>query len=162
MIVKMEGEMIEALLRSNHVGRIGCITADGLPYIVPVTYVYADDYIYGRAHEGMKVSAMRDRPHVCFEVDEIQDMAKWKSVITWGDYEELQGEDSKRGFEVMLHQLAPYATSATFGASSRDLSDFLSRGFRISVVEGVVYRIHLTKKTGRMEKPLGVPAEVET
>lgn len=35
---------------------------------------------------------MRANPEVCSQVDEIDDMANWRSVIAWGRYEELKGE----------------------------------------------------------------------
>ena len=32
---------------------------------------------------------MRANPFVCFEVEDIDDLANWHSVIAWGVFEEL-------------------------------------------------------------------------
>ncbi len=38
----------------------------------------------------MKLALMRKNPSVCFEVDDMQNMANWKSVIVQGKFEELE------------------------------------------------------------------------
>jgi nitroimidazol reductase NimA-like FMN-containing flavoprotein (pyridoxamine 5'-phosphate oxidase superfamily) len=69
------------------VGRLGCST-DGKMYIVPVTFVYDGTYIYAHSKEGLKIKMMRNNPSVCFEVDIIDNLTNWRSVILWGEYEE--------------------------------------------------------------------------
>ena len=39
---------------------------------------------------------MRANPFVCFEVEDIDDLANWHSVIAWGVFEELACEDEAR------------------------------------------------------------------
>jgi nitroimidazol reductase NimA-like FMN-containing flavoprotein (pyridoxamine 5'-phosphate oxidase superfamily) len=68
------------LLNGNVIGRIGSYAHDRI-YIVPVTYGYNDKYIYGHTIEGMKIIMMRSNPVVCFEVDQINDLNSWQSVI---------------------------------------------------------------------------------
>ena len=69
MTGELSQEQMEALLRSQVTGRIGC-HADGRTFVVPVTYAYGEDgYIYGSTGEGLKVALMRKNPRVCFEVD---------------------------------------------------------------------------------------------
>jgi nitroimidazol reductase NimA-like FMN-containing flavoprotein (pyridoxamine 5'-phosphate oxidase superfamily) len=38
---------------------------------------------------------MRGNPEICFQVDEMKDMSRWKSVIAWGKFEELNDRDEK-------------------------------------------------------------------
>lgn len=74
MLGKLESKQIEKVLNNNIVGRIGC-HADGTTYVVPISYAYDGTYIYGRTMEGMKVNIMRKNPNVCFEVDDMKNMA---------------------------------------------------------------------------------------
>ena len=71
---------IDHVLHSQVVGRIGCY-ADGKLYVVPITYAYDGKYIYAHSKDGMKIKMMRKNPHVCFEVDVMENMANWRSVI---------------------------------------------------------------------------------
>jgi nitroimidazol reductase NimA-like FMN-containing flavoprotein (pyridoxamine 5'-phosphate oxidase superfamily) len=88
---------IENLLYSQLIGRIGCHT-DEITYVVPITYAYDGTYIYGHTKEGMKINMMRINPKVCFEVDFIYNLSNWRSVISWGNYEELiKPEDREMG-----------------------------------------------------------------
>ena len=61
MIDNLTNEEIEETLQQNFVGRIGC-HANGVTYIVPVSYAYNEGYIYVRSFEGMKVDIMRQNP----------------------------------------------------------------------------------------------------
>src|SRR5436190_15863018 len=79
---------IEEVIKGQIVGRIGC-HADGLTYVVPVSYAYDGDYIYSRTFEGMKINMMRRNPDVCFEAEDTKSLSKWRSVVAWGSYEEL-------------------------------------------------------------------------
>ena len=42
------------------------------------------------------MAMMRNNPKVCFQADEMKDMANWKSVITWGNFEEIDDEMERR------------------------------------------------------------------
>jgi uncharacterized protein len=45
MLGKLNPDQIEQVLRSQEVGRIGC-HAGGTVYVVPITYLYDEGYIY--------------------------------------------------------------------------------------------------------------------
>jgi len=63
---------VEEVLRCALVGRFG-VCAGGLPYVVPVCFVYHRGRIYFHsASEGMKLDFIRCNPRVCFEVEEYQ------------------------------------------------------------------------------------------
>jgi uncharacterized protein len=38
---------------------------------------------------------MRRNPEVCFEVDRVEDLVNWDSVIGWGTYEERYGSQAE-------------------------------------------------------------------
>lgn len=91
MIDTLTYEQMEDMLLQNNVGRIGCNDGDKT-YIVPVNYVYDGRCIIAHSLDGLKIEMMRKNPHVCFEVDEIKNSAQWKSVIAWGEFQELVHE----------------------------------------------------------------------
>ena len=149
MIGQLTNPEIEQLLRSERVGRIGC-WADGRGYVVPITYAFNDGDIYGHSAIGMKVRMMRANPHVCFEVDHIVSQSNWKSVIAWGTYEELQGDDALAGIERLLAHLGPLVLGVADLPAQKVSAPLVTLAHAI-LQQGVVYRIRLTERTGRFE-----------
>ncbi|MDC1504172.1 pyridoxamine 5'-phosphate oxidase family protein [Winogradskyella sp.] len=84
MLGNLNSRQIEHVLQSLIIGRIGC-HADNKTYVVPVTYAYDGTYVYGHTKEGLKIEMMRKNPSVCFEVDVMENMSNWRSVIAWGN-----------------------------------------------------------------------------
>ncbi|REE07702.1 nitroimidazol reductase NimA-like FMN-containing flavoprotein (pyridoxamine 5'-phosphate oxidase superfamily) [Winogradskyella pacifica] len=148
MLGYLNNKQIEHVLQSLIIGRIGC-HADDRTYVVPVTYAYDGKYIYGHTKEGLKISMMRKNPMVCFEVDVMENMSNWRSVIAWGKFEELKSpEQRKEGLKILMNAVMPLMTGET--TISHPMSD--SHQKTIEAMKGVVYRIELTNKTGRYEK----------
>jgi nitroimidazol reductase NimA-like FMN-containing flavoprotein (pyridoxamine 5'-phosphate oxidase superfamily) len=148
MLGKLNVVEIEKVLLQQFVGRIGC-HANQLTYIVPVSYAYDGTYVYGHTFEGMKIKMMRENPKVCFEVDILENMGNWKSVISWGHFEEVTDpEERKKSIQKLLDRTIPLIPSQTVQITPhwpfppRDLNK----------VEGIIYRIMLDEKTGRFEK----------
>jgi uncharacterized protein len=142
MLGTLTRSQIELVLRDGTIGRIG-VSADGKTYVVPITYVYDGNSVYGHTTIGQKVRMMRKNPAVCFEVDDITDMANWRSVIAWGRYEELIGDVAVAAAKLIAARLGPLTTSATAGTagtSSRTAKTHVS------------YRIRLSERTGRFER----------
>ena len=153
MIGELTAPQIEELLQSQLVGRIGC-HHNGTTYIVPVSYAYDGAFIYVHTYEGMKIEFMRHNPDVCFEVDDLRDMGNWQSVIAWGRYEELpQGAEREQAIRALLSRRLPLVSSVTthLGATWPFPSDGDSR------LDGIVFRIALTQKTGRFESSSHTP-----
>lgn len=147
MFGTLDNNQIEKVINDNIICRIGC-HADGKTYIVPMSYAYDGEFIYARTFEGLKISMMRQNPNVCFQVDRMQDMADWESVIAWGTFEELTNEDERNaGLQKLVDRTLPYISSETVKLTqewpfpAKDLSD----------IEGVVFRIRLHEKSGRYE-----------
>ena len=138
---------IEEVLSHQLVGRIGC-HADGKTYVVPISYAYDGGFVYAHTFEGLKVSIMRKNPAVCFQVDNMSDMANWKSVITWGQYEELTNTDErKKALGYLTRRTLPLVSSETthLGKVWPFLPEDLNR------IDGIVFRIRLEEKTGKAE-----------
>lgn len=149
MLGKLTDAQIDQVLYTQFVGRIGCCHGEKM-YVVPVTYVYHDGYIYVHSKEGQKVQMMRKNPNVCFQVDTMESMTNWRSVILWGKYEELKGEkEQQAGMKIMIDRLAPFMTSETVRPSHSHSHppETVERDFK-----AVAYRIKIAEKTGRFEK----------
>lgn len=152
----MTGELtnlqINNILSSQVVGRLAC--SDGnQPYIVPVTFAYDGEYIYGQTNEGTKLKIIRANPNVCFEVDMLIDIWNWQSVIVYGEFEELFTEAAENARSLLFRRVFPMMTSSSihhhqYEKDSRG-NDILDDETR---VKSVLYRIKLTKMTGRFEK----------
>ena len=143
----LEDEQIEKVLSENIIGRLGC-HANGKTYVVPVSYAYNEQYIYVRSFEGLKISMMRENPNVCFQVDQMEDMADWQSVIIWGTFEELTNtEDKDKGLKILQSRILPTISSETVKLSP----EWPFPAGDLSRVEGIVFRIKTIERTGRCE-----------
>ena len=148
MLGTLNNEQIEKVIFNNIVGRIGC-HADGKTYVVPVSYAYNDGCIYVRTFEGLKISMMRKNPNVCFQVDKLQNMANWESVICQGTFEELTNEGERNeGLKKLISRILPNISSETVKLSPE--WPFPTRDY--TRINGIVFKIRLTQKSGRYEK----------
>ncbi len=83
---KLDQAACEALLAAHHVGRIAFAFRDRVD-IEPIHYVYANGWLYGRTREGTKLRTLAHHPWVAFEVDEVNALFEWKSVVIHGRIE---------------------------------------------------------------------------
>ena len=147
MFGTLNDAQIEKLLTNSFIGRLGC-HVQGKTYVVPLSYAYKNDCIYIHTNEGLKVSMLRENPNVCFEVESLEDSANWQSVIAWGTCKELQNEEERATGMKML-------TSRKFEGN---MSETVKLGAQwpfipgdTSNIDGLVFRILLSEKTGRYE-----------
>ena len=77
------------VLRRAHLARLACCRDDH-PYIVPISYDFDGEHLYSFSTLGQKIVWMRANPHVCVEVDDIEDRFHWTTVLVFGRYEELR------------------------------------------------------------------------
>lgn len=149
MLGQLDRQEMEELLRSSVVGRIGC-HADGRTYVVPVSFVYEDSAIIGHSARGLKMQMMRDNPNVCFEVDAMEDLSNWRSVIAWGKFEELQGAEADRALAALLARLLPLAVTAQTSHPPKGLTH--QNRAQLGELPAIVYRICFSHMTGRYER----------
>jgi nitroimidazol reductase NimA-like FMN-containing flavoprotein (pyridoxamine 5'-phosphate oxidase superfamily) len=138
-------EQIDQVLRAELVGRIGC-HADGKTYVVPVAYVYDGQHIYGHTGDGMKLRMLRANSDVCFEVDHVESLTSWRSVIAWGRFEELHGAEADRAVRLLAERIRPLVADV-----EHDLADAEARSAAMEEQRPVVYRISLIERTGRSD-----------
>ncbi|TFD72051.1 pyridoxamine 5'-phosphate oxidase family protein [Cryobacterium fucosi] len=156
MLGELNDQQIDEVLHAGVVGRIGC-HVDDRTYIVPITYVYSDGSVYGHSATGTKVRMMRANPAVCFEVEHVDDLADWQSVIAWGTFEELHGAEAEAGMRALATRLSPMLTSTTaqphLGPDGTPFASPHAQDSDPAAQERpVLYRIRLTEKTGRFER----------
>jgi len=147
MLGELSPDQIESLLSSEVIGRIGC-SANGITYVVPVTYAYDGKYIYAHSKEGMKIQMMRQNPLVCFEVDRMENPANWQSVILWGKFFELKGDDQKLGLQKLIHRLGTFTRSETSIPAHNPEGSQNDEG----PYKAIIFRIEVKEKSGRFER----------
>ena len=147
MLGELNPDEIDRLLTEQFIGRLGC-QANGIVYIVPVTYAYDGTYIYAHSKEGMKIQMMRQNPMVCFEVDRMENNANWESAILWGRFEEMKGNDQKLGLQKLLPHIQSVTVSETATPDSSDKPHQNENG----PYKSVMYRIKVLEKSGRFER----------
>lgn len=151
--VNMLGELnemeIKNVLSSQVLGRLAC-TDGKQPYIVPLTYTYDGEYIYGQINEGMKLELLRKNPNVCFEVDMMTDMRNWRSVLVFGEFEELKSKkDSEKARDILFNRVFALMTSSTVHSYGHEEKGKIDDSNRVKLI---MYRIRINKLTGRFEK----------
>ena len=72
-----------ALLERHTVGRIAYTFRNRVD-IAPIHYVYSDGWLFARTSDGSKMTTLRHVPWVAFEVDEVDGVFDWKSVVVHG------------------------------------------------------------------------------
>ena len=82
-------------ITAGKIGRLGCVD-NGEPYVVPVNYVFEEMSIYSHSLPGRKIDALRAHPRACLQVDEIRDDFNWRSVIAFGNFEEIRVPTDRR------------------------------------------------------------------
>lgn len=64
MIGELTPSQIDHLIRSQTYGRLGCGSPERL-YVVPLSFVYEDPFLYAHSKEGTKIRTMRANESVC-------------------------------------------------------------------------------------------------
>ncbi len=138
-------EEISAVLRRNHVGRIAFAWRDRVD-VQPIHYVFAGGWIYGRTAPGAKLTAVSHNRWVAFEVDEVEEMFVWRSVVVHGAFHVLSpdGPEHERAAWQRGIELVQRILPAAF--QEDDPVPFRTVLFRIAVQEA----------SGRLARP-GTP-----
>lgn len=126
------------MLTRNKVGRVAFSFHDRVD-IEPVNYVYSEGWLHGRTSPGTKLSTLKHSPWVAFEIDEVEGLLDWRSVVVHGTVyiPDPEGSATERAaYETslnLLRQLIPHALEQKDPTPFRD----------------VVIRLHLDEVRGR-------------
>ena len=115
-----------ALLASQHLGRMAFTFRDRVD-IEPVHYVYRDGWIWGRTQHGTKVNILAHHPWVAFQVDHVEALFSWRSVVVRGRMEfpdpdgSVQEQERYAAGVEAIRSLIPEAFSEHDPTPDRDL-----------------------------------------
>jgi nitroimidazol reductase NimA-like FMN-containing flavoprotein (pyridoxamine 5'-phosphate oxidase superfamily) len=135
------------LLEHAKLGRLACVH-DGEPYVVPMSFEYDGGYLYGVSRRGRRIECMRANPSVCVQLDEIRNRSDWVSLVVHGKYEELPATDNAacaRAHHILQRNPAWWEP----GCAKTMIDGKELHG------EGVFFRIHIDRITGRQGVPDG-------
>lgn len=127
-----------AVLRRNHVGRIAFAFHRRVD-ILPIHYVYSAGWVYGRTSLGPKLLTLKHSQWVAFEVDEIDGLFDWRSVVLHGGLYLLDEDGPPREAAArrrairLLREFVPDTLSAADPVPFRD----------------ILFRVHVDELTGR-------------
>jgi len=127
------------LFQSARIARLGCIV-NGEPYVVPINCIIEGDYLYSHSLPGLKISALRENPSACVQVDQIESDLCWRSAIAFGKFEEIIKQNERADVLTKLLRHFPLLTPVE--------SAIAADGSSPSVV---VFRIHIERLTGVSE-----------
>lgn len=141
-------DMIEVLEKGS-VGHLGCVNHNEV-YVVPITYAYDHGFIFSHSRPGKKLEMMRASPRVCFQVEDVDDLTQWKSVIAWGEFEEVRDlGEIERAKNLLLNKLAESVKEARARNIASDHS--IQENFEAHLNDSIIYRIKISKITGCSE-----------
>lgn len=147
MLGELSERQINYVMESQVVGRLACF-AGGRLYVVPMSYAFDGQYVYAHSKEGTKITMMRKNPEVSFEVDVIDNLANWRSVLIEGTYEELKTKPlQQKALAALADRFAPLWSGET-------LSRQYSRPpFEVEKkTKAILFRIKIARMSGRFEK----------
>lgn len=144
-IRELDREACERILDRNHVGRLAYARHNRVD-IEPLNYVYHDGWIYGRTSHGAKLDATGyEWWPVAFEVDEVEEVFRWRSVVIHGGFYVLdengpdwETAEWRRGLE-LLRGLVPGTLAEDDPTPHRQ----------------VLFRIAVQEISGREAEPAG-------
>ena len=148
MLGELNNEQINNILSSHVVGRLACTDGEK-PYIIPVTYTYDGEYIYGQTNMGKKLKILRKNSNVCFEVDQMTDLQNWQSIVIYGEFEELKKKEIERGRDILFGNIFCMETNSTVHTHEHEVTTLLEEQEQVKCV---MFRIRIKKITGRFQK----------
>ena len=125
---------IELLLARNNVGRLAFAFHDRVD-IQPIHYIYERGWIYGRTSEGEKIATLEHNRWIAFEVDEVEDVFNWRSVVVHGSFWKLSPRGSPHAEELWARAADLVGRIVPGSLSDNDPVAFRHTLFRIAVAD---------------------------
>ncbi|NDV25643.1 pyridoxamine 5'-phosphate oxidase family protein [Desulfovibrio sp. JC010] len=105
---------VEEILNAGEEGVLATVGEDGYPYATPLNYVYHNGAIYFHcARTGHKLDniAYNSKVSFCVYVDTellpSKFSIKFRSVVAFGQAEEVSGDEKKEALLALVHRLSP-------------------------------------------------------
>ena len=129
---EMPREEIEEVLLRNKVGRLAFSFHDRVD-IQPIHYVYERGWLYGRTSEGDKIASLTHNQWIAFEVDEVEDIFEWRSIVIHGSFWILHPAGSPRAEELWKKASELVSRIVPGSLTEQDPVGFRQTLFRIAV-----------------------------
>jgi hypothetical protein len=142
-IVELSREAGLRLLAEHRIGRIAFTFQDRVD-IEPISYVFADGWIYARSSPGTKLTAVSHHPFVAFEIDDIRSASDWRSVVVHGTIyfiDPERGDEDRALYDEAVRHLRSIDSSALTGHDSAPHRQQL-------------FRIYVDEVTARSARPV--------
>ena len=148
MIGILTTDQINNVVSSQSVCRIAC--TDGKdPYICPVVYTFDGKHIIFQSKPGKKINYLRKNSSVCAEIDIINNLNNWKSVLVYGTFEELKNKEADEARKFLFNKAHTLMTiSAVHPFEHSNTLPSLDDPNRI---KKIMCRINIKEMTGRYE-----------
>jgi nitroimidazol reductase NimA-like FMN-containing flavoprotein (pyridoxamine 5'-phosphate oxidase superfamily) len=130
----------EALLVRNSVGRVAFVHGHR-PDIIPIHYVFSGHAVCGRTAPGTRLDEasrnFSDAWPVAFEVDEVEGLFQWRSVVVHGNLHAAAEGDAEwqRSVREWEEAMRSFRTLIPAAFTARDPTAFRDLLLRIDVVE---------------------------
>jgi nitroimidazol reductase NimA-like FMN-containing flavoprotein (pyridoxamine 5'-phosphate oxidase superfamily) len=147
MSAELSAAAVESVLHEQILAHLAYTDRRGRPCIIPISYAYDGDSLYGYSLMGAKIEGMSAHPDVSIEVDHIENSADWRTVIARGTFERLEGHAAVQAVERISERLRTVAL-ADHAAESAEHTYVGREGG-----PGIAYRIRLREKHGRISVP---------
>lgn len=136
------------ILQSQSICRLGC--TDGKhPYVVPITYFFDGKHVYCQTQEGKKIKIMRKNPNVCLQIDIVNSMRSYKSILIYGKFEELKNIEAVQASKLLEDNIFVIMTRSRIHQFEHEEKSEISDNDRIKLIS---FRINITEMTGRCEQ----------
>ncbi|MDQ8145404.1 MAG: pyridoxamine 5'-phosphate oxidase family protein [Gemmatimonadota bacterium] len=127
-----------ALLDRHQVGRLAFSQRERLD-VEPIHYVHLDGWLYGRTQPGTKLEVLLHNRWVAFEVDEVDALFDWRSVVVRGGLYLLRAEGSDVERERYAQGIAAVRRLIPEAFTPRDPTP----------ERAILFRIHVDEMSGR-------------
>ncbi len=137
---------LESIIRKCEVCNLAMIDEDGAPYVIPMNFGYADDYIYFHsAPTGRKIDVLKNNPQVCISFSAEhqlrwvnEDVAcswgmRYRSVLAYGKVEFIDDFDAK---EIALKIIMKNYSDIDFSFNAPAVRDVLVYRVKIKELHG--------------------------
>ncbi len=126
------------MLARHNVGRIAYTFHDRVD-VEPISYVYADGGLVFRTAPGSKLETLAHHPWVALEIDEVEGIFDWRSVVVHGTTYILRETGNETDVRVYRAAVASLRRLLPATLDDRDPVPFRS----------VVVKLHIDRITGR-------------
>lgn len=149
MVGKLSQQEIEAILKDNTWGHLGC--NDGFnTYVYPVNFYYDGKFIMCHSQVGAKIKVMRQNSRICLQVEEVTNHTHWKSVMVLGYFQEIQDQEERySGMKEFEKRQMRIKLTDNYGFSEKEKENDSARATKD--LRPVIYRILIDEKSGQYE-----------